>query len=314
MKNTDTHVNPSDRFEQSVPGKQFSPLLPDEPRHIRLAAAKLAEFRKMEQMTWDQVAAVVEKEARKDLGDTAATAISRTGTWLKSFASRPQSHKISGDLLNVIYRMIDRRKRWDIRSSNRMAVSDVPDHHYHSTLEFLDIPELTTSNLLRRLPGVYTVWRPIVTHADHFIEGYVAVVGDHQTGVLSYQEHNAIKPRLPRQGKTLDLEGYAFRKSSFVFLSGTDTSKSSIHLTLLGDCEIASDRYIVMMGQFLDTIGSRTYSGKVIMERIPDADPTDEALLDELRSKADCHARADLPPSIRHFFENDGRVGDVVIC
>lgn len=312
MKNSPEAVNQPD--EPVVPGKQFSPLLPDDERHVRLAAMKLAEFRKTERLTWEQVVEAINTTARKDFGRSVADGISRDANWLKSFASRPQSHKISGDLLNVIYRMIDGRKRWDLRSSNRTAVSDIPDHHYYSMLEFLEVPELTTSNLLRRLPGVYTVWRPIVTHADHFVQGYVAISGDSKTGMLSYQEHNGIKARLPRQAKTLDLQGYAFRKSSFVFLSGTDTSKSSIHLSLLGDCEIADDRYIVMMGQFLDTIGNRTYSGKVIMERIPDADPTDSALLAELQETADCHHRTDLPPSIRHFFENSGRVGDVVIC
>jgi len=296
-----------------VPGGQNSPLRAKTLSHQYLAALKLALYRHKHSVSWTVIAHELGTDCDKEFSSEQARKVKRSDQSLRSWQSRPAKNGLGDDLLNVVYRYLDRHAEWDSQTTGRVQIRAIPEPLYHSMLEFLDIPELTTSNLLRRLPGVYRVWRPIVTHANHFVEGLVTIAGDQDTGVLTCREYNAIKAQKDREAKILVLEGYAFRKSNFLFFTGTDTEQATIHLTLVSDAEIMGDKYHVLMGQFLDTIGGRTYSGKVIMERSAKIGIEDVEAIAAFEADADCVPRDELPPSIRNFFDHKSQVGDVTI-
>lgn len=296
-----------------VPGGQHSPLRAKTLPHQYLAALKLALYRQKHSLSWIVIAHELATDCDNEFSSEQARKVKRSEDSLRSWQSRPAKNGLGDDLLNVVYRYLDRHAEWDSRTTGRIQIRAVPEPFYHSMLEFLDIPELTSSNLLRRLPGVYRVWRPIVTHANHFVEGLVTITGNQDTGVLVYREYNAVKAQKNREAKILVLEGYAFRKSNFIFFTGTDTEQATIHLTLVSDAEIMGDKYHVLMGQFLDTIGGKTYSGKVIMERSSKISIEDAEAIAAFEADADCVSRDKLPPSIRSFFDHESKVGDVTI-
>ncbi len=300
-------------FERDgVLGGQFAPLDPTKMEHRRLVVAKLKSFKENHEVTitYKQIAGALWRTYDDEQGTPQDEPI--TYAWLRKFMSNSTTVKPSGLQLNLIYRYLDSNGGWDRRTASRNQVADVADSLYFSLLNFFDVPELTTTNLLRRLPGIYRIYRPLLTHPDHFVIGVVLVDSDKERGVLSYKEYNAVQPLNGREGKHVTLLGYAFKKSNFVTFFSSDSSKSSIHITTFTSCEIQEDRFIVLLGGFFDTLGKKMYSGQVIMERI-NAVEASEASFHKLSEESCCLHREQLPPSIATFFNGASRTGDIIM-
>lgn len=294
-----------------VPSGMKSPLVDDDKSHRLLLRERMQAWMTERGKKQGDLYNLILNRFREEQGNPKAELPVKIET-LRAFLSRPEKQRFGG-MMNVAYRAIDESGAWDPASRSAALTSGNPDHLFHSFNDFLAVKELTSVALLRRLPGVYRVYRPIVTHPGCFVMGYVACRHDESTGVLSYREYNRTQRKHGREEKELILRGYAFKKSAMIYLISTDNRRNSFHLTILTNQEKNSDdHYSVLAGGFLDTIGNQAYSGRVIMERIPDVSPSDAEALTELEDQADVQTADEIPPSILTFFRGDVH-GDVRI-
>jgi hypothetical protein len=293
-----------------IPGHQHAPLKPDVEIHKIVLCQKIKAYKADKNLTYGAIvrrvmeyASKVEKNSEIELWNEA---------YLRKFVSDPGNLKPSGQQMNLMYRFLDKEGAWDQRAASRSQVSLTKDAVYFALLEFFDVAEKTTTNLLRRLPGIYRVYRPVLTHPDHFVLGVVRIWADDRRGQLYYEEYNAIQRMNGREAKHVTRTGYAFKKSNFVTLFATDTSKSSMHMTTFTSCEIQDDRFIVLFGGFFDTLGKQMYSGRVFMERVQDVGDT-EQVFEDLKTHACCIERQNLPPSLLPFFNSPSATGDLAL-
>lgn len=286
-----------------IPGRQHSPLRADNDGHKYILKQKFKEFRDRKGLTYKEISrdmwALLNEEEKKKQEEEPWRE-----TYLRRFVSDYKSISPSNAQMNLMYRYLDKQDAWDQRAASRSEVKRIEDATYFSLLEFFDVAEMTTTNLLRRLPGIYRVYRPVLTHPDHFVSGFVRIWSDTRRGLLYYEEYNAIQKMNGREPKHITLQGYAFKKSNFVSLFASDTSKSSIHITTFTSCQIQDDKYIILFGGFFDTLGKQVYSGKVFMERIQEIND-DEETFESLKEDARCVDRHNVPPSILTFFDSD---------
>lgn len=297
-----------DEERDGIPGRQYAPLRPGEERHRGLLQSKLKTYKEETGRTWGaivgRVSDLLNREEKKKQPEP------WTEDYLRKFVSDPESVKPSGHQMNVMYRFLDGEGAWDQRSAKRNEVSEIKDSTYFCLLEFFDVAEMSTTNLLRRLPGIYRIYRPVLTHPGHFVVGVVRLWSDIERGILRYEEYDAIQRMNGREPKHVTLKGYAFKKSNFVSLFASDSSKSSIHITTFTSCEIQDDQYIILFGGFFDTLGKQMYSGKVFMERVQEL-TNDEETFERLKADAKCISKSQVPPSILGFFERPGEADDI---
>lgn len=232
--------------------------------------------------------------------------------YFRKFVSNPTAVSPSDDHLNLIYNYLDHHKAWNTRTANRAYVSNIDDPLFFSMLEFLEIPEITTENLLNELPGIYRVYRPTLTHPNKFICGAIRIWGDSKTGKIAYEEVNSIKKQEGREAKSVRFQGFAFRKKEFIFLFSAEESKSAVHLTMLSDNERQGNQYHAMSGGFIDTMGKQIYTGKIFIERVPELENS-QAIFESVLDELDCFEKSQLPKSIQLFFEDDELIGGVRI-
>lgn len=291
-----------------IPGRLFGPLQPKNLNHKMMLSQKIKRFKESERLTFGAISNDVRTfsilESGKEDSDP------WKDTYLRKFVSDPNTVAPSGEQMNLMYRFLDDAGAWDQRAESRKAVCKIPDALYFSLLEFFDVADITTTNLLRRLPGIYRIYRPVLTHPDHFVVGVVRIWPDNDRGLLFYEEYNAIQRMNGREPKHVTLKGYAFKKSNFISFFASDTSQSSIHITTFTSCEVQEDRYIVFFGGFFDTLGKQMYSGKVFMERVQDICISEETF-EQLKAEAQCVERSKVPPSIMAFFDRPGETNDI---
>lgn len=287
-----------------IPGKQHAPLNPKSLRQMKILVQKVALFKKNNEIK-NPVFLQRLREFAQEVEGISADKFVMNSSYFRSFLARPAAHSPTASQVNLIYRYLDHEGAWDTRASNRRFVSSMKNHMFYSLMEFLEVPEITTANLLERLPGVYRCYRPIVTHPGKFVVGALRIVGDDSTGTIRYCEINRISKQAGREEKKITFEGYCVRKTNFVSLFSSDTSKSSVHLTILSNCEVQDGKYHTMFGGFLDTIGSQVYAGRVIMERVAELENCSEQEFSALAPHLDCIDKVALPESIKSFFDND---------
>lgn len=168
---------------------------------------------------------------------------------------------------------------------------------------------MTARNLRVRAPGVYRVYRPIITHEKEFVIGLAVIANEVKSGAVTYKEFNRIQPKAGRQGKAVTFEGYVIRKTNFIYLIGRDTSKSASHFTIISHCEGENGKITVMFGGFLDTLGAQLYTGKVFFERVADSMPNSQVEAEALA--LDSFPASKLPPSIQAYFSRHEDYGNV---
>lgn len=299
-----------DEKRDGIPGRQYAPLVPSRRDHKIILCQKVKSYKDARSLTYGAIANGVWDHFNKE------EKIDQEEPWkesyLRKFVNDPDKVTPTGQQMNLMYRFLDEQGAWDQRAASRSQVSQINDAHYFALLEFFDVAEITTTNLLRRLPGIYRVYRPVLTHPDHFIVGVVRIWSDNHRGVLFYEEYNAIQRLNGREPKHLTLKGYAFKKSNFVTLFATDTSKSAIHMTTFTSCEVQDDEYIILFGGFFDTLGKQMYSGKVFMERMQEIE-VGKTTFENLKVQACCIERSKMPPSILPFFDSPGASGDLAL-
>lgn len=298
-------------FERDgIPGRQYAPIDPGNKKHIRTLVSKLTSYKVSVKLRYSQIVSELSDLHSEEKGMSASPPI--TDQYLRKFVSRPETVNPGGDVLNLIYRYLDKANAWDRRSALRNEISQIEDAQYFALLNFFDVPEKTTNNLMRRLPGIYRVYRPLLTHPGYFVVGVVFIEPDHRRGVLKFHEHDVLQKMNGREAKQVTLEGYAFKKSNFITFLASDTAKNSIHLTTFSSCELEDDQYTVLFGGFFDTLGKAMYSGQVFMERVRGKEATKEEF-DVLSTESRCVSRSDLPPSIEEFFSGGAKSGDVAL-
>ena len=297
--------------EESIPTGLDSPLSGGNKDHVKIVSKKINIYKSLHNFKGPVLLRMIEEFRQEHAKDKPKSAV-MNADYFRKFYTNPTELRPTDQQLNLLYNYLDHCGAWNTRTANRGHVREIDDPIFYSMLEFLEIPELTTTNLLNRLPGIYRVYRPIVTHPGKFVCGAVQIKGDAETGKISYIEINRIKKQDGREAKSITFEGYAFRKTNFVFLFSAEKWKSSIHLTMLSHCEVQDDKYNVMFGGFLDTIGGQAYTGKVFFERIPDI-AEDDATFQSISDELDCLEKTALPKSIQAFFDEAKLVGDVWI-
>lgn len=300
-----------DERRDGIPGRQYAPLKPKHKPHKIVLAQKIRSFKDARGLTFAAISNRVWDHLNAE-EKTPQDEPWKEG-YLRRFVNDPDDLTPTGQQMNLMYRFLDEQGAWDHRAASRDQVSQIEDVTYYALLEFFDVAEMTMTNLLRRLPGIYRIYRPVLTHPDHFVVGVVRIWSeDDHRGILFYEEYDAIQKMNGREPKHVTLKGYAFKKSNFVTLFATDSSRSSIHMTTFTSCEIQDDEYIALFGGFFDTLGKQMYSGKVLMERMRDIDH-DEETFNRLKDEALCVSRSSVPPSILSFFDIPGASGDVAL-
>ncbi|MBU0641807.1 MAG: hypothetical protein KJ731_01895 [Alphaproteobacteria bacterium] len=297
-----------DTQRDGIPGRQYAPLRPGDDGHRKLLFQKLKLYKDSSGATYGKIAQGVMDLLKNDEGKSVEAPWKEA--YLRKFMSDPENLKPSGHQMNTMYRFLDEKGAWDHRVAKRNQVSEIEDAAYFCLLEFFDVAEMTTTNLLRRLPGIYRIYRPVLTHPKHFVVGAVRLWSDMDRGILRYEEYNAIQRMNGREAKHVTLKGYAFKKSNFVSLFASDSSKSSIHITTFTSCEIQDDQYIILFGGFFDTLGKQMYSGRVFMERIQNISD-DEETFNRLKADSRCIHKRQVPPSIAGFFDRPGETDDI---
>ncbi|MEM5585914.1 hypothetical protein WNZ15_25890 [Roseibium sp. AS2] len=297
--------------DQLIPTGLYSPLSGANKQHVKLISEKINNFKKLSNLSWPKILDELEQFRDNQTPQRPDDSVMNYD-YFRRFVSKPNSVAPNDEQLNLIYNYLDSHNAWNERTANRAFVSGIEDPIFFSMLEFLDVPELTTANLLNDLPGIFRVYRPTLTHPGKYICGAIRIWGDHKTGKIIYEEVNAIKKQEGREAKSIRFQGFAFRKKEFIFLLSAESSKSAIHLTMLSDNERQGDQYHAMSGGFIDTMGKQIYTGKIFIERVPELDNTHE-VLESVLADLDCFDKSRLPKSIQMFFEDDKLVGGVRI-
>ena len=293
-----------------IPGRQYAPLLPSESTHRRFLVEKLKAFKVDRGLSYAQIIKSAEEYASPEHKRLGGELISNE--YLRQFVAKPENTNPGAEVMNALYRYLDDNNGWDQRSARRNEVQRIPDAIFFTLLNFFDVAEKSTTNLMRRLPGIYRIYRPLLTHPGYFVVGVVLILPDERESILIFREHSALQALNGREAKKVDLEGYAFKKSNFVILFATDTAKSSIHATVFTSCEIEDDKYIVLFGGFLDTLGRQMYSGQVFMERVSGVEPTLETF-HRLSKESCCLSIEEIPPSIAQFFDSGAKTERLVL-
>lgn len=250
----------------------------------------------------------VEEFVGKELGNKGFTLTYKEGS-LRHFLNNPNKNSPDPQSMNYMFQFLSFKRHWDNDDAYRRDIDRIADHYFHSAVEFLEIPKISVRNLRERAPGVYRVYRPIITHQGQYVVGLAVVTADKRTGAVKYRETNRIKAKEGRQAKEVEFEGYLLRKSNLVHISGSDTSRTATFFTMVSNCEIMDGKFNVMFGGFLDTLGSQVYTGRIFFERVADAMTSEE--IDEQRAELDCFPRDRLPRSIQHFFNQQTDLGDI---
>ncbi len=222
---------------------------------------------------------------------------------LRSFISRPETSRLGGHM-SLAARALEENIHTDAIELARHKEARNPDGLFHALSTYLRAPELTSQALMRRLPGVYTVYRPILTHPACFVRGFLVVRADHQSGAISYREYNRINARFGREEKVLSMTGYALKKSAMIYLLGSDERRDGLQLTILtGQEKNEDDVYRVLSGGFIDHLGNQAYSGRVFMERNPRVKPSQSAQISSLEAESVMMTAEEIPPSVLAYFE-----------
>lgn len=294
----------------TIKGGLNSPLSHSNEKHKMLVSEKLKLFKNevKNKQTYKDIAKGISDLHNSEQGSEEEIPI--TDTWLRKFTSDPSSVRPTGLQLNLMYRYIDQNGGWDKHMAARNEANELKDGQYFSLLNFFDVPAKTTTNLAVRLPGIYRIYRPVLTHPNHFVIGVVRIWVDEERDVIFFKEHNFMQKLNGREAKNVTLEGYAFKKSNFVSLFASDTTKNSIHITTFTSCETENDQFNVLFGGFFDTLGRTMYSGNVFMERISETENTEGAFV-KLSKKACCISHDALPDSIKVYFDGNESSGYV---
>ena len=243
---------------------------------------------------------LIETRYRMEKSDPDAELPMKIST-LRAFLARPESQSLSG-LMNTAYHALDQEKAWN--STLSVQPETVGGQGlYQAMVEFMRVPELTSVALLRRVPGVYRIYRPILTHPGCFVVGFVVIQVSEETGALTYREYNRVQRTAGREEKVQELFGYAFKKSAMVYMLASDALRHGMHLTILtGQEKAPDDHYRILSGGFIDTMGNQSYSGRVFMERMPDVSPSHEKRLRAMEAESVMLTDKEIPPSILAFF------------
>ncbi|MCB1471085.1 MAG: hypothetical protein KDK08_28860 [Rhizobiaceae bacterium] len=276
--------------------------------HKRQLAGRILAYKEAHNQSHVGFLKEVEEFVQKKLGNRTFK-LGYSEASLRHFLSNHTKNAPNAQLMNFMYQLLSFKRYWDSDDAHRREVTLVADHHFHSAVEFLDIPKISVRNLRERAPGVYRVYRPIITHQGQFAIGLAIVTSDQDTGAVCYKEINRVKAKDGRQAKQVEFEGYLLRKSNLVHIFGRDTSRTATFFTMLSNCEIQDGKFNVMFGGFLDTLGSQVYTGRLFFERV--ADEMNPAEIEIQKDELDCFTLDQLPPSIQHFFRQQTDIGDV---